>query len=214
MMVKCQRCSPGNGQVMTLDGIRFCRRCFDALMIGVPNPLKWKPDSTINRTINRKTRVRMSAAAKIRCTPEWRAKMATRMKAAWANPEMRAKMSAAMRGENNPAKRPEVRAKNSAAQRGKKLSVETRAKISAARRGKKHSPEARAKISATQKARCTPEVRAKMSAAMRGENNPAKRPEVRAKISEAKKARGTPEWRTKISASHRGKRYFLKKHTN
>ena len=92
-------------------------------------------------------------------------------------PETKAKISAAMKGENSPnygkTPSPETRRKLSEAHKGKTHSEETRAKISAAQKGKTLSPETRAKMSATRKD--TPrslETRAKISESLKGENSP------------------------------------------
>lgn len=104
----------------------------------------------------------------------------TKIKAArteyWNDPENRAKMSAAMSGENNPLF-------------GKTPSEETREKMRVSHMGEKnanfgkiHTEETKGKIGAASRGRThTEEFKAKMS----GENNPMKRPEVRAKISGA-----------------------------
>ena len=45
MIQKCDRCAPGDPPVMTIDGIRYCRNCFNRMMCGVPNPPQFTPDS-------------------------------------------------------------------------------------------------------------------------------------------------------------------------
>ena len=113
-------------------------------------------------------------------------------------PETKAKLSAAMKGENSP-------------NYGKTLSPEIKAKLSAAHKGKTLSPETRAKISATMKGKTlSPETKAKLSAAMKGENSPnygkTLSPEIKAKLSAAHKGKTlSPETRAKISATMKGK---------
>jgi hypothetical protein len=110
-------------------------------------------------------------------------------------PETKAKMSAAMKGENNPmynkTPSPETRAKMSDAQKGE----------NSPNYGKTHSQETRVKMSAAMKGENNPnygkthseETRRKMSAAMKGENNPnygkTHSEETRRKQSEANKGK-------------------------
>ena len=126
------------------------------------------------------TREKLRAAAQLRQSPEYSAKLsaalrrrvvteATRAKlSAWSrgrvfSDEVRAKMSAAQTGRQHSA---ETRAKMSASGKGRVVSEETRAKIRAARLGTKASDEARAKMSAASKGRKkSAETRARMSAA-------------------------------------------------
>jgi hypothetical protein len=118
-------------------------------------------------------------------------------------PETKAKISAAMKGENSPnygkTLSPETKRKLSEAHKGKTHSEETRTKISAAQKGKTLSPETRAKMSATRKD--TPrslETRAKISESLKGENHPfygkTHSPETKAKISAAMKGENSPNY--------------------
>lgn len=93
------------------------------------------------------------------------------------NEEIRAKISAALKGKNKGIpKSPEHRAKLSVISKGKKRSPETRAKLSDANKGE-NNPNYGKKRS--------PETRAKQSASMKGKKFTS---EHRAKLSEARKA--------------------------
>ena len=118
-------------------------------------------------------------------------------------PETRAKISAAMKGENSPnygkTLSPETKAKLSAAHKGKTLSPEHKAKISAAQKGKTLSQETKAKMSDARKD--TPrslETIAKISESLKGENHPfygkTLSPETKAKISAAMKGENSPNY--------------------
>jgi hypothetical protein len=137
-------------------------------------------------------------------------------------PEVRAKMSAALRGNRRgQGKRseefcanvraalanPETRQKMSASRVGKKpalgwkASEETKAKQSASRKGRRHSPEARARMSLAKKD-ISPETRLKMSLAQKGRKVS---PEAAAKVSAANKGRkASVETRAKMSQSRTG----------
>ena len=129
-------------------------------------------------------------------------------------PETKAKLSAAMKGENSPnygkTLSPEIKAKLSAAHKGKTLSPETKAKISAAQKGKTLSPETRAKMSVARKdIPRSLETRAKISESLKGENHPfygkTLSPETRAKISATMKGKTlSPETKAKLSAAMKG----------
>ncbi|MCR4301836.1 MAG: endonuclease domain-containing protein [Sulfuricaulis sp.] len=113
---------------------------------------------------------------------------------------------------------PEMRAKISAALKGRPKSLETRAKMSAAFKGRMVTPKQRAKISATLKGRQvsasalenmkqaqqrrTPEHQARLDAAAKT----SRTPETRAKISATLKDQlSTPEARAAISERMKGK---------
>lgn len=142
-------------------------------------------------------------------SPEYRAKIS----AAVSNPspEVRARKAAARRGKHLSA---EARAKVSAAMKGNQHcldchpSAETRAKLSAAKMGNKnmlgrhHTAETRAKLSTAAAARsCSLEYRAKLSTAARNHSS-----ETRAKTLALWHS---PEFRAKMSAAH--KAYWAKK---
>lgn len=148
--------------------------------------------------------------------------------------ETRAKISAALSGENNPmfgrrgqgnplhGKSPsaEVRAKMSAWQIGRKLSPETRAKISAAGVGRKLNPKQKAALAAANAGnkrwlgrKHKAESKAKISAAVSGERHgmygKSHTAEARRKISEGLMGRPcSEETRAKMSASR--KAYFAR----
>jgi hypothetical protein len=122
------------------------------------------------------------------------------------SPELRARISASLKGRKLP---PEQLAKVRAAaeaRRGKKrppFSDEWRANMSKARRGKKLTPEHRAKIAEGLKGN-----KRGPRPDMRGDKNPMRRPEVRAKVSESQKGRPVPpERRARIAASLEGRTY-------
>jgi group I intron endonuclease len=114
-------------------------------------------DKSRNRVISEETRAKMSISAKGKTLSEnTKAKIAAAKKGKTPTEETRAKISAAL---NNP----ETKAKMSAASKGNKNSLgkvaseETRAKQSAAKKGKKLSGEHRAKISEAGKGRIVAE---------------------------------------------------------
>ncbi len=143
------------------------------------------------------TRAKISAAAKRRQTPEFRARMSAAHKGIRPSLEVRARMSASQRGRRHT---PEARARMSIAQMGHRITPDGRARISAAQKGRRPSLEARAKMSATRKGRIhSAETRAKQSAAARRRQTP----EYRAKLSAALRGhRKTPEHIAKLVASH------------
>jgi group I intron endonuclease len=114
-----------------------------------------------------------------------------------SKPEVKAVVSAAVKAAYAD---PAVRRKVSAANLGKTLSPEHRAKIAA--NDATRRPEVRAKLSAQSKAAWSdPDKRAKMSAA----NVRIASPQTRAKISDAARGRALPEqWRKSISEAMKG----------
>lgn len=123
------------------------------------------------------------------------------------SPDVKAKISDALRGKPRKPFTPEHRARIGKSKKGKPRSPETKSKISDALRGKPHkpfSPEQRAQISATLKGKPrSPEIGAKISAAKKGK---PRSPEIRAKIGESLRGKSlSAETRSKISAAKKGK---------
>jgi hypothetical protein len=124
--------------------------------------------------------------------------------------ESKMNLSIARSGKNNPnygkklPHSPEVRAKISAALKGRTRSAEVRRNMSIAQIGKKHSLESRQKMSNSRKGiRYSPDAIAKMSAAKRGHHVS---PETRTKISEKMKTRmSDPTERERLSIKAKGR---------
>lgn len=125
--------------------------------------------------------------------PALRAKMSAALKDANARPEVKAKISAAHN-------RPEVKAKLSAARKEQWQDPAARAKVSAASKAMWSDPDLRARLSATHTARWSnPDYRAKTTAAQR---KALDRPEVKAKADAARKeAMNRPEVLARNSAA-------------
>ena len=111
----------------------------------------------------------------------------------------KAKISAALKGDKNPAKRPESRAKMVAASLGRKLSPLHRSKIAASLRGRKASPETIAKM---RRRKMSAETRTRMALAHLGISCSIER---KAKLSRAFSGERSHLWRGGIS----GEKYSL-----
>lgn len=135
------------------------------------------------------------------CTPEHRAKLSAAAKAAMADPALRARVSASLKGR---VKTPEHLAKISKARTGSKNSPETRAKIFAANKGRVWSPEIIAKRAAALKGRKKPEhLRMRLGDMTRGVLKTA---EHRKKLGDALRGRKLPpEHIENSAAARRGK---------
>ena len=132
------------------------------------------------------------ASKKAWADPEVRARMSQAHKKAWADPEVRARMSQASK---KALADPEVRARMSQAIKKALADPEVRARMSQAHKKALADPEVRARMSqARKKAWADPEVRARMSQARK---KAMADPEVRARIVTARAgAKGVeiPKW--------------------
>jgi len=147
--------------------------------------------------------LRISLSAIVRWAEEELIQLPTRSQAskkAWADPEVRARMSQARK---KALADPEVRARMSQASKKALADPEVRARMSQASKKAWADPEVRARMSqARKKAWADPQVRARMSQARK---KALADPEVRARMSQAsKKAWADPEVRARIRAACRG----------